>query len=507
VAGPAATLELWWAARWSEREGLAALLEAFAALAEGLGALPPGQLVDLRPRALSALPLLPLTAFADPWGEGKPVPPDDERAPGLAPELLFGCRREAPEAAHLWGLGLCLLGLLRLAEVGRGAPLPPLGVDTPSLRPLRVTLITDVHRKKPGVFAGRKLPPNDFLYPEALPEGDQAAVERALGLLREGGVAVDPAPVIELLGSLLKVAPAARGPSLGALPAALRAAAAACRRAGPAEASGARAPGPPGLPVAGGAELARVGERLRALEAEVGALATRGPDAAAPQTTDPRIDALAADLRVLQARVAAWVDRGPAPVALSPAPARAGADRVARGGLALLLVLQLGVGGALLRRDPAPAAAPVRVEASPPAAPVSGLGRVDPSPAPAARPAPPPAPASAPADPPAAPDPSAEPSTEPRRAGAERRPEPKPVEVEPAPAPAPSAAPGRLRVRGGTATLSGPGGPVDPGAVPPGSYSLRARTSDGKDFDLGTVTMAPGGLISVACGFGRCARD
>ena len=59
----------------------------------------------------------------------------------------------------------------------------------------------------------------------------------------------------------------------------------------------------------------------------------------------------------------------------------------------------------------------------------------------------------------------------------------------------------------GTASLVGPAGAADPSRVPPGSYRLKARTSDGKDVELGTVNVTSGAVISVACGFGTCKRE
>jgi len=512
--GPATppTLEAWWTRRWSTRDGLVELLEALAELSAALGRVDNvgSAIFDLRPRALMAPGGPTPAASPDPWGEGRSVPAADERAlsGALAPELLFGCRREAPEAGHVWSIGLGLLGLLLLADAGRLSGPPPMGTDTPSLRPLRATLINDVHRRKPAMFAGRRLPQQEFLYPDALPEADQAAAARALQSMREAGVLVDGDAVLQVLTGALMVSPAARTPTLAKLAEALRGAAAACRSAPPVE----RGPAPPDLPPQQDAALQALIDRVAALERQLaaqgegsGLLLAAGLAQLERGVADDR-----AALRGLQASVEG-LRSAPNPVAPAPATRASAPDWIARIGV---LVVALGLFGlGFVGGRSAPEAPPVTASPAPlpRAAPAPRLA--DPA---ALADEPPPAdlvPAEpAPTEAPAAGRP-VERSGEPR-AGAARPqgakdkdaarsdpPKPEPASAEPA------AVPGRLVVRGGTASLVGPAGAADPSRVPPGSYRLKARTSDGKDVELGSVNVTSGAVISVACGFGTCKRE
>lgn len=504
--GGAPSLEGWWAARWSSREGLAELLGALAELSAALGRVDNvgSAIFDLRPRQLAPPGGPPPAPAPDPWGEGRPVPADDERAlsGALAPEVLFGCRREAPEAGHVWSIGLCLLSLLGLAEVARAGAPPPLGTDTPSLRPLRSTLIHDVHRRKPAMFAGRRLPHQEFLYPEALPEADAAAALRALQSMREAGAAVDSEAVLEVLTGALMVAPGARTPSLARLAEALRAAAAACLRAPPLE----RGPPPPALPPQADGALAGLIERLEALERRAAAQGEGSGVALAAGLAQLERSAAAdrAEIAALKAALVAAEAKLSLPTA-SPAapPAPRGADWLARVGVLVVALVAIGLGlrGGPTASSPAPIAAP----------------------APTARPAPSSAAALAEAVPePSAPEAPAEPpgpSAEASRAPPTDKARPEPVRPEPARAKdreavereagptEPPALPGRLVVRGGTATLVGPGGAADPARVAPGAYRLKARPADGKELDLGSVNVASGAVISVVCGFGTCKRE
>ena len=512
---PAPTLEAWWLSRWAQPDSVSALLRGMAAAVDSLRASPLGHIAELWPRMAEAPPSA-LQAAPDPWGEGKPVPPDDPRVAGLAPELLFGCRREAMDGSHhLWAVGVALLSLLRLAEQGPHTP-PPLGVDTPSLRPLRITLITDVHRRKPSSFAGRRLPPHEFLYPDGLPDADRAATERALSALQSAGVAVDPPAVIDLLDGLLKVAPGARVPRLDDLPGALRRVATACEAAGSGTGAAPRlSPGPqapPQLPSTSGADSGPILERLRLLEVEIGAWAVHGgpPRAAAPAPTADALVAIEALRRELGGLTQELADlrrqtaRQPAAVARPWLPLAACAG---------VLLLQLGVVAGSTGEvhtqglGSPPAIPPTLVQPSAPGLTPAPAPSVAPGPRASGEGAPEPGPASTrnAATPQPAPRGTASvAAVEGTDASTQRRASPGDGAD---PSGAAGATPGRLRVRGGNATLMGEGGPVDPGAVPPGSYQLQASTSDGRVHDLGRVTVGPGTVISVACGFGRCAVE
>ena len=517
--GPAtpATLEAWWTRRWSTRDGLVELLLALAELSAALGRVDNvgSAIFDLRPRALMAPGGPTPAASPDPWGEGRSVPAADERALSgtLAPELLFGCRREAPEAGHVWSIGLGLLGLLLLADAGRASGPPPMGTDTPSLRPLRATLINDVHRRKPAMFAGRRLPQQEFLYPDALPEADQAAAARALQSMREAGVLVDGDAVLQVLTCALMVSPAARTPTLARLAEALRGAAAACRSAPPVE----RGPAPPDLPPQQDAALQALIDRVGALERQ---LAAQGEGsglvlAAGLAQLERGVADDRAALRGLQATVEG-LRSAPAPVLPPRAPTASSSDWIARIGV---LVVALGlfglgfVGGRSAPEAPRAAASPAPLPRAAPAPRLADPAALADEPPPSD-----PVPSEAsPSQTTASEAPEAgrpgERSGEPR-AGAARpqgakdkdaarsdAPRPEPDSVEPA------AVPGRLVVRGGTASLVGPSGAADPSRVPPGAYRLKARTSDGKEVELGTVNVASGAVISVACGFGTCKRE
>lgn len=495
-------LERWWVNQCREPDAIAALLHALAEIAGRLieyrgwlvghepeGAPPP----DLRPSALlrggdGRWLLARFRAFepAAPIEEGtsrtEVLPPADHF---IAPEVLFQVRLRHPTARDTWSIGAALLSLLKLrAVLISGATFPAGGTNGLAFRSHRALLVSDLHHRKPNLFAGRDLDPRQFLYPDRLPDPDRRVVQDSLS-----GAFGEPQAALE--GQLGKEVCALLDRALAVDPG--------WRYQEPAELQ---------------RDLERLARRFHELKGEL--LATRRPspplDSNATALLSPdglqaallqkaELDSARDDLgraleriAALETRVARLGDRQApaAPPAARPVRAPAWVP-LALGGVLLLGLFNLtGLTVLLLTRgSDAPQARPSPVDTEPRGAVPEGGGAE-----PAA------------AQPPITPPPSAKPTGSTERsapkasAGATDNARPTSARAPSAPsAPAGSAA---FEVVGGSGYLLAGGKRIGPGAVPPGTYEVFAQVGEAAPSALGTVTLTEGGRLRVRCGFGQC---
>jgi hypothetical protein len=191
-------LESWWSGECTNGSGLESLWPAVADvckrvsdcrrhapdLGEGGWVVP-----DLRPRAImrTTQGAYRIAGFRA-WGDIET--PQGTESLGLnglvSPEELFGAKGAPTEASDVWSVGCLLLVMLRMRSViASGGRLPHAGTDAPVFVSHRISLIRDLHARKPGLFRGRLLEARQFLYPDRLPDADrrsvQSAVSRAFG--------------------------------------------------------------------------------------------------------------------------------------------------------------------------------------------------------------------------------------------------------------------------------------------------------------------------------------
>jgi serine/threonine protein kinase len=502
-------MERWWADAWKEPNAFGQLCAGLAEVCrrvreyEAVAELDMGRRVihaDIKPRNL-------LRAADGRWlltdfGAAKSRSVEDANWAAtrmiigtqnfIAPEALFNARKKHPAAMDTWSLGCTLFALLRVrTHLASGLRMPANGTHSHHFRSHRLALVTDLHQRKPGLFADRDLDPAAFTCPDRMPDKDRAAVAESLR-----GVFGEPAAeklesrlvndVLALLDRALRIDPALRFTD-------------------PLEMAG---------------EFEALGTRWRELTLRAGTSGPSQPQSVAtpsPDNVQPAQEVVVEEskpaAKAAAARVPPWIG-----LALLMSLGLQAVQALLT--IVLLVIVWRSPGGtvAVEAPEPAPAAVAPAAPATPEAAPAPSEPTQPavptPSPEEEAAPAAPAAPtaAAAPAAPTAPATPAAEPtsgtSASPKTstaAGTSARASTK--STTSTGTAAATGEPGLVMVSGGQAYLLQNGAKRAIGTVPPGSYELWVQPSGTTEFkSQGTITVNSGDRLVWKCGFGTCRQ-